>query len=89
MPTLATLLLLAHSWYPPACCNGDEHGGDCHPVPCAEIHLDPSFPNQIEYHGHALSRDAVRQSPDGQCHVCLGGASNTLFCAWMPQGVTS
>ena len=33
---IAATIMLAHSWYPGACC----HDQDCHPVPCGDIKSD-------------------------------------------------
>lgn len=33
---IAATIMLAHSWYPGACC----HDQDCHPVPCDSIRAD-------------------------------------------------
>jgi hypothetical protein len=59
-------LMLAHSWYPQECC----HDKDCHPIPCAEL--------TVTSNGDAMwkgvlyfSPSMLRDSLDGQCHVCV------------------
>jgi hypothetical protein len=64
---------LGHEWYPKECC--DE--GDCHPAACSEIRANV---NDIEWHGYRFSKDRVRMSPDGGCHVCIQRKSR-----WIPE----
>ncbi|WP_157113122.1 hypothetical protein [Bradyrhizobium embrapense] len=78
-------LILAHSWYPPECCSD----GDCRAVPCEQISTDPRAPGQIVYGDHAAGKEEIRQSPDGQCHVCARPSSWKMFCVWMPKDLTS
>ena len=76
MIALTTLWLLAHSWYPPACCSGK----DCYPVPCEEIHLRGEF---YEYFGIRWSRDRAQPSEDGGCHVCINWKTNWGQCLFL------
>lgn len=68
---------LAHSWYPPECCND----GDCRPVPCGEVSADqygnPTWKGKLFRHAHA--------SQDGHCHVCLSEGAG-YYCIFTPQG---
>jgi hypothetical protein len=77
---LATLVLciatpaLAHSWYPPECCNRDR---DCHPVPCEEITLGKMgmyggyWWRRGQPEGQFFTARQHRWSQDDGCHVCI------------------
>ena len=59
----------AHSWYPKECC----HDNDCRPVPCAELSYrdkDVVWRKHIYFNG-----PMIRESKDGDCHVCVQEAS--------------
>jgi hypothetical protein len=64
---------LGHEWYPKECC--DE--GDCHPAACSEIRANAI---DLEWQGYRFSKDKVRMSPDGGCHVCIQRKSR-----WIPE----
>lgn len=89
---------IAHEWYPGICCGG----GECRQVPCA--HLEPykvgwrytpqSREEQMRSRGDTawyFERDQVRESPDGQCHVCTLYLGNWAYnmrrgmCAFIPN----
>ena len=64
MVSLFGLLILAHSWYAPECCGGQ----DCHPVPCDQLTEDKDgihWKNIIFYANH------IYPTQDNQCHVCV------------------
>ena len=71
LPKLAVaVVILVHSWYPKECCNGDEHSGDCHPIPCEEIIKVDSYGRTFAYkwRGWNFSGPMIRRSLDDQCH---------------------
>ena len=50
LPKLAVaVVILVHNWYPKECCSGDEHSGDCHPIPCEEIIKLDSYGTTFAY----------------------------------------
>jgi hypothetical protein len=59
----------AHSWYPAGCCNGDDMGGDCHPVPCEE--LSEQNDGGYHWHGFNFTPAQIHPSQDKHCHVCV------------------
>jgi hypothetical protein len=61
---LTVTIMLAHSWYPWACCN-DQH---CHPVPCDSIKADKLG---VSWNGVIFTQELIRDSMDEQCHVCI------------------
>ena len=81
-------LALAHSWYPRECC----HDNDCLPVPCADL----SFHDKdVVWRKHLyFTGPMIRESKDGNCHVCVeGGLTADIIpylplCVFVPQ-VTS
>jgi hypothetical protein len=72
-----SVYLLAHALYDPACCE-DKH---CHPVACEEI---SSTTNGWLWHGKLFARAMLRDSPDGNCHVCVAAAP---VCIYLPPRV--
>lgn len=64
-----TCSAMAHSWYPPLCCNGTKEGGDCHPVPCDSI---TETSKGYEWNHFAFTADQTHISLDKECHVCVG-----------------
>jgi hypothetical protein len=74
----------AHSWYATDCCNID----DCYPVP-AEA-MEEIGPDIWRYKvtGNIFKNDMyfkrIRPSQDGGFHVCIGKASKTSLCAYIP-----
>lgn len=88
MKILLAAVILAHSWYPPECCNGEEEHGDCRPVPCSSLEFKPGNPGWVMHEGHWIISDEVRQSPDGQCHVCEQPNHERMYCAWMPMDLS-
>jgi len=71
--------ILAHSWYPQECC----HDKDCHPVPCAELKVaakgDVMWKGVLYFSGPML-----RDSLDGQCHVCVEEGLNASIIPYLP-----
>lgn len=63
--TAISLLILAHSWYDPWCCNDK----DCRPVPCEE--LVEQRDGTYRYQNYVVPRDKVKNSQDAQCHICI------------------
>jgi hypothetical protein len=76
MRVLFALFLLAHDFYPPECCSGR----DCRPVPCEQV--SPAGAG-YRYAGRYFKPQAVRPSPDGQCHACFSDYLN--LCLFIPQ----
>lgn len=103
---VSSLLVLAqqphdHSWYPPACCEG-EH---CKAVPCAD--LRPDERGNLRFKTRLLTRyggDAVTGrkpswedrtivfpppthgvSPDQRCHACV--VNGLGRCVFVPAGI--
>jgi hypothetical protein len=85
MSKILALLVLAHWLYDGECCE-QRH---CHPVPCEQIsdtgagwiwHTDKEAVN--------FSRDMLKVSPDGNCHVCVSHLTNTPvvhgICIYLP-----
>ena len=72
---LLAATLLAHSWYPTACCSNK----DCFEVPCDEIH---SVGATWEYRGLTIGKEKTQVSQDGKCHVCVI-PHVTLLCIFL------
>jgi hypothetical protein len=78
----------AHSWYPKECC----HDKDCRPVPCAEL----SYPDKdVVWRKFVyFSAPMIRESKDGDCHVCVkeGLAASIIpylpLCVFVPQATS-
>ena len=65
-----SFVVMAHSWYPEDCCNGNAMNGDCHPVSCGEI--EDRKDGSVQYRGSNFSGPMIRPSEDGDCHACIG-----------------
>jgi hypothetical protein len=82
------VLLLVHGFYDRQCCGGQ----DCHPVACEEIRAArDGWLWHFAGDDVSFSRNMLRISQDGGCHVCvhstsLNGADNTLVgqCIYLP-----
>lgn len=61
---VATAVILAHSWYPWACC----HDQNCHPVPCDSI---KPHALGLSWNGIVFTEEMIRESLDENCHVCV------------------
>jgi hypothetical protein len=77
---LSATIMLAHSWYPWACCS-DQH---CHPVPCDSIKADRLG---LSWHGVVFIPELIRESLDEQCHVCVEvvGTRTYPYCVFIPK----
>lgn len=83
---LSLPLLLAHSWYEPMCCSGQ----DCAPltresrvVPARggyHVFVRPGDPAVF------FPQDKVRPSQDGLYHVCISLHSQAPLCLYAPFG---
>lgn len=83
----ATLLALVfiHWLYDSQCCE-QRH---CHPVPCNEISATSWGWLWHSHDGAVLfTRDSLKASPDGQCHVCVQDHTHTQtidgLCIYLP-----
>lgn len=69
--TLAVLAgthqVLAHSWYPAACCSGT----DCAPVACESI--DERSGGVMTWNGWVYTPNQIKISQDVGCHACHYG----------------
>lgn len=72
---------VAHSWYPSACCGGD----DCFPVACDQLVEDRTGWVYLPTGNH-FETTQVQPSQDRSCHVCLGLADKRSLCAFVLQG---
>jgi hypothetical protein len=77
---IAATIMLAHSWYPGACC----HDQDCHPVPCDDIKADGPG---LSWGGVIFTDDMIRDSMDEGCHVCIHsvGRQRHPYCVFLPK----
>src|SRR5262245_7603518 len=77
---LSGLIVLAHSWYPWACCH-DQH---CHPVPCETIKADRLG---LSWNGVIFTPEMIKDSLDEQCHVCVDtvGKFRYPYCVFVPK----
>jgi hypothetical protein len=61
----------AHSWYPPACCSGDEDHGDCHRVATSKVsEVEGGY--RVEGFKDVVPYKQVRPSQDADYHICEG-----------------
>lgn len=82
---LTTSTAWGHNWYPSECCNGNDVGGDCHPVPCSEITDDGWAQDSRRWHDMIFYPDKIFHSPDGQCHVCANErVAHGAYCMFLP-----
>jgi hypothetical protein len=77
---LTGFLVLAHSWYPWACCH-DQH---CHPVPCETIKADRLG---LSWNGVIFTPEMIKDSLDEHCHVCVDtvGRYRYPYCVFIPK----
>jgi hypothetical protein len=71
-------LMLTHSWYPQECC----HDNDCRPVPCTELSYrgkDVVWRKHIYFSG-----PMIRESKDGNCHVCVKEGLSASIIPYLP-----
>jgi hypothetical protein len=69
---LATAVLLAHSWYPYACC----HDQNCHPVPCGSIKKTALG---LSWNGITFTEPMIHDSLDANCHVCVSTDGRYIY----------
>lgn len=76
--------VLPHDFYPPSCCSGDTHTGDC--APLARARVEEVQGGYLVDGMFFVSRERARNSPDGQYHGCFpaGEAGPELGCFWRP-----
>lgn len=73
---------LPHDWYPSQCCNGSEHGGDCHPVPCES--LTENSDGTVTWREFTFKPLQVHPSQDRTCHACVF-RDITPMCVFVQQ----
>lgn len=84
---LALPVLLAHSWYEPACCSGQ----DCAPL-TRESTVVPGNAGgyQVTVKPGAgtvfFPQEKVRPSQDGLYHACISLSAGTPICLYVPYG---
>lgn len=64
MSVLSSLIRLAHSIYPYACCSDK----DCKPVPCNELILQSD--GTVKYLDMIFTKDMIQAPLDSACHIC-------------------
>jgi hypothetical protein len=75
--------VLAHSWYPLACCGHI----DCFPVTCDQLVETVSGWLYVPT-GNLFKLEQVQPSQDRNCHVCLGlGRDHRSICAFIVPNV--
>ena len=72
MADAAVALMFAHLLYDQACC-ADKH---CRPVPCSEI---TQTSDGWQWQGQSFHRVMLRESPDGNCHVCIDTVPRCIY----------
>ena len=77
---IAATIILAHSWYPGACC----HDQDCHPVPCGDIKADE---HGLLWEELIFTDDMIGESMDEGCHVCIhsSGGRRYPYCVFLAK----
>jgi hypothetical protein len=75
---------LAHSWYPPECCSGQ----DCHPVPCETLRSEDNGGLTYTPTSTSFLKRMIRPSQDGSCHICTSKPDGGGFpyCVFTLQG---
>lgn len=81
--------------YDAYCCNGNNHNGDCQPIPSSSVKvISGGYSVKIEPGQHRLATRAhtfefpqtkVRRSQDGDYHLCLYPDENTPRCFYAPD----
>lgn len=78
----ATLPASAHSWYDGACCSDR----DCRPIPASEVR-ELAWDRVLDLiSGQELRGAQVRQSKDGEWHICNRGGDRKArpLCVYRP-----
>jgi hypothetical protein len=78
--------LMAHSWYAPACCSGQ----DCAPLPKGSS-VEPvrgGYAVRLEPDGDPIffPHEKVRPSQDGDWHACINPVTRAVYCLYVPTG---
>jgi hypothetical protein len=75
--------VLAHSWYPPWCC--DDH--DCRELIEArgETVTETSEGWRL-WDGRLVGREHAKMSPDAKFHICEEPSTKAIVCFFAPQG---
>lgn len=85
----------AHEWYDPECCSGE----DCAPIaakPWQVERIPGGYRIKLRQGDHPMVRRTIeveigdenpklRQSHDEKWHVCVGPASQAVFCVYKPD----
>jgi hypothetical protein len=82
-------LALAHDWYPPECCNGEDRGGDCRKVGTEDLQESDKGCWVYLPTGNKFCGAQVRPSQDRYFHVCIGNKPHDRgksYCAFILQG---
>tara|TARA_R110002012_G_scaffold315261_2_gene528928 strand:- start:13062 stop:13409 length:348 start_codon:yes stop_codon:yes gene_type:complete len=76
------------------CCNGDNHTGDCQPIPAStvqvtstgyKITLKPGDHRLVTVpHTFTIDFAKAKKSQDGEFHACLYPTEDTLRCFYAP-----
>ncbi|TIX45804.1 MAG: hypothetical protein E5W81_21145 [Mesorhizobium sp.] len=85
----------ARGWpYPPACCKGNEVGGDCERIPGASVKIGPRGFSVTLLPGdhHLVTRQHLFQIPYGDAlpsgdhdfHICLHPSEEYMNCFFAP-----
>lgn len=80
---LAASQALAHSWYPPWCC--DDH--DCRELVLArgETVVETAEGYRL-WDGRVVGYEYVKPSPDRHYHLCEEQSTKAIVCFFAPQG---
>ena len=70
---------LAHDWFPPECCNGQ----DCKPVSCDEL-IDQDD-GSVKWNNYTFPSLRVHPSQDRHCYVCIYSVNGMPLCAFIQQ----
>lgn len=83
-----------HEWYPAICCNGNAHSGDCQAISSKTVQAIPGgyrvtlVPGDhrlvTKPHVYDVPQAKVRDSEDGQFHICLYPDENNNQCFFAP-----
>ena len=85
----------SNGWaYPPACCKGNEQGGDCHRIPEGavatgrygfSVHIKPGHhPMATREHRFLIPYGNEIPSGDGYFHICLYPNEDHVNCFFAP-----
>jgi hypothetical protein len=97
VPRQATAHGPGTTWsYPPACCSGDAHSGDCERIPLTSVRIDRSgyavVLNPGDHHlvtgrhRYFIPHGSEIPSGDGDFHICLHPSEREVNCFFAPSG---